>query len=70
MFTKQSHRQTFRISGAFCFIFELSGGKKGVGNLHFNMGQDQSSAGPDHSQFDKMRWTMVWQLQAEGRVRV
>jgi hypothetical protein len=29
LITKQSHRQTFIIWSAFCFIFELSGGKKG-----------------------------------------
>jgi len=34
------------------------------------MGQDYSSAGPDHGQFDKTRWSMVLEaVQAEGRVR-
>jgi DNA-directed RNA polymerase specialized sigma24 family protein len=30
-----------------------------LGNLHFSMGQEQSSAGPDHGQFDKTSWSMV-----------
>jgi DNA-directed RNA polymerase specialized sigma24 family protein len=40
-----------------------------LGNLHFSMGQDQSSAEPDHGQFDKTRWSMVLesvQSQAPG----
>jgi DNA-directed RNA polymerase specialized sigma24 family protein len=40
-----------------------------LGNLHFSMGQDHSSAGPDHGQFDQTRWSMVLeavQSQAPG----
>jgi RNA polymerase sigma factor (sigma-70 family) len=35
---------------------------RGVGCLPFTMGQDYSSAGPDHGQlFDKTRWSVVWE---------
>jgi RNA polymerase sigma factor (sigma-70 family) len=58
LITKQSPRQTFRISGAFCFLFQLAGVMKGVGGLLLSMGQDYSSDG-DQGQFDKTRWSMV-----------
>jgi len=51
LITKQSHGQTFRTSGAFCFLFEFGGNKKGIGGVPFSMAENYSSAGPDDGQF-------------------
>jgi hypothetical protein len=48
---KQSPGKTFRTSGAFCFLFEFGGNKKGIGGVPFSMAEDYSSAGPDDGQF-------------------
>ena len=32
---------------------------KNVGGVHFRMGQNDSSTGPYHGQFDKTRWSVI-----------
>jgi RNA polymerase sigma factor (sigma-70 family) len=45
-----------------CFFFQVGGLMKGSGKVRFTpMGQDYSSAGPDQGQFDKTRWSMVFE---------
>jgi hypothetical protein len=55
LITKQSRGQTFRTSGAFCFLFEFGG----IAGVPFSIGEDYSSIGPNDGQFDKTRWSLV-----------
>jgi hypothetical protein len=59
LITKQFRGQTFRTSGAFCFLFEFGSITEGIGGVPFRMGEEYSSAGPDEGQFDKTRWSIV-----------
>jgi hypothetical protein len=59
LITKQSHRETFRVSGAFSFIFELTGGKKGRWEICISA-WDRTKASPDLITASSIRHAGAW----------